>query len=439
MLTSVKTMSQRVHQFFTTTAEDTAKTTSFVRRRSKLTGAVFCQTLVFGLLEQATASLTTLVDFCEDHCGVIITPQGLDDRLQAPSLEFMQSMYTQALALFRQQTRLPVALLTQFSAVNLTDSTAISLPESLANAFPGCGGDASAAGLKVQTVLDFLSGTFQHIWLTPGKEPDQGVRQHLQLAQANSLNLFDLGYWGLASLKTLAARQAYFLSRLFLSTTLFDCEGRELDLVALLRAEPRSRFEMSIVLGKQAKLPCRFCAFRAPDEVVNRRRQRVNAQAAKQGRRPTKRTLELQGWTLFVTNLPSSKATLEQIGLLYSIRWQIELVFKLWKSHMQLHCQSSQRKERILVELYAKLIGQLLFQFLWSPLRTFDHNLSPTKAFHRFVKKVPRLLDALPSVRRLGSVISTLHKTILRLASREKRKTRLSTCQQLYLEVDYYA
>jgi hypothetical protein len=94
LLTSVKTMSQLVHQFFTTTAEETAKATAFVQRRSKLTGAVFCQTLVFGLLDKATASLTTLVDFCEDHCGVIITPQGFDDRLQASSLEFMQSLFT---------------------------------------------------------------------------------------------------------------------------------------------------------------------------------------------------------------------------------------------------------------------------------------------------------------------------------------------------------
>jgi RHS repeat-associated protein len=46
MLPSVKIMSQRVQQCFTT-AEEAAKTTSFVQRRSKLTGAVFYRARIY--------------------------------------------------------------------------------------------------------------------------------------------------------------------------------------------------------------------------------------------------------------------------------------------------------------------------------------------------------------------------------------------------------
>jgi len=55
---------------------------------------------------------------------------------------------------------------------------------------------------------------------------------------------------------------------------------------------------------------------------------------------------------------------LEHTGLLYTVRWQIELVFKLWKSQMQLNHIAGLRKERVQVELYAKLIGLMTVRLL---------------------------------------------------------------------------
>ena len=145
------------------------------------------------------------------------------------------------------------------------------------------------------------------------------------------------------------------------------------------------------------------------------------------------------GWTIFVTNVPASMLSLEHVALLYAVRWQVELIFKLWKSHMKLHLISGIRKERILVELYAKLIGLVLFQFLTMPLRAKDIDLSPTKAFKRFVKQSGAFAEALHSLQRVQRVIGRLHTRILKFAKREKRKKRLTTCQQLLLGGDYYA
>jgi hypothetical protein len=327
----------------------------------------------------------------------------------------------------------------QFSAINLTDSTVISLPESLATDFPGCGGDAAAASVKIQTVLDLLTGAFQRVWLTPGKAPDQTVREHLDLAQPGSLNLFDLGYWGVDRLRVLAERSAFFLCRFFPSTNLYHPTGAPISLLKLLRQCSASRFELPVCLGKHVRLPCRLCAFRAPAEVAKRRRQHATRRAAKHGSHPAKRSLALLGWTLFVTNVPSTRLSLAHIGTVYAARWQIELVFKLWKSHMHLDRIAGSRQARVLVELYAKLIGLMLFHFLSMPVRATDLNLSPTKAFRRVVNAVGALVDALGSLRRLKTVIARLQEAILHFAKREKRTTRLTTFQQLLLEVDYYA
>ena len=105
---------------------------------------------------------------------------------------------------------------------------------------------------------------------------------------------------------------------------------------------------------------------------------------------------------------------------------------------MQLHRISGVRKARILVELYAKLIGLVLFQFLTMPLRAKDIDLSPTKAFKRFRKQSGVFADTLQALQRLQKAIDRLHQRILKFAKREKRKTRLTTCQQVFLEVNYY-
>jgi hypothetical protein len=400
-----------------------------------MTGSRFLKTFVFGLLENATASLNDLTEFCEDHCGMSISVQALDERIHQATLTFMKHMFTLALVVFRQTVRLPVPILLQFSAVNITDSTGISLPESVAEEFPGSGGAASAAGLKLQLVLEFLTGSFKAITLTDGITPDQKATQHLDVAEVGSLNLFDLGYFVLDHLKALSDKGAYFLCRLLLSTHLYREDGQPVNLVALLRAETRDRFELALRVGKSHMLPCRVGFFRAPDEIANRCRQQAYKQAAKKGRTPGKRSLELMGWTIVLTNVPTSMLSLDQMALLYALRWQVELIFKLWKSHMKLHLISGIRPYRILVELYAKLIGLVLFQFLAMPLRAKDIDISPTKAFKRFVKLSGQVADALHSLRRLKKVISHLHTRILKFAKREKRKTRLSTCQQLFWEV----
>jgi hypothetical protein len=88
--------------------------------------------------------------------------------------------------------------------------------------------------------------------------------------------------------------------------------------------------------------------------------------------------------------------------------------------------------------LYAKLIGLVLFQFLVMPLRAKNIDLSPAKAFDRFARKSRALATALRSGRHLQHWLSHLHQKLLKWATREKRKKRLSTVNMLDLEVAYY-
>lgn len=73
-----------------------------------------------------------------------------------------------------------------------------------------------------------------------------------------------------------------------------------------------------------------------PQEVTDQRRRRAHKTAPRKGRTPRARHLELMKWSIFITNIPATMLTLSQVVLLYSVRWQIELLFKLCKSECAL-------------------------------------------------------------------------------------------------------
>ena len=56
--------------------------------------------------------------------------------------------------------------------------------------------------------------------------------------------------------------------------------------------------------------------------------------------------------------------TLDEALALYRVRWQIELLFKLWKQQGKVDEWRSENSWRIICEIYAKLVGLLLQHWL---------------------------------------------------------------------------
>ena len=68
----------------------------------------------------------------------------------------------------------------------------------------------------------------------------------------------------------------------------------------------------------------------------------------------------LSGLNIYVTNTPWEWVPMKQVHELYSLRWQIEIVFKTWKSLFDIdHCRTV-KQERIECHLYGKLIAIFL-------------------------------------------------------------------------------
>ena len=170
---------QALQKIFGETAVKVARETKFVQRESQMTGSKFLQIWVLGFLQHPKASLNILCQVAED-LGVAITKQGIQKRLTPATTQFFEEMFECAKTAFQNKIPIPLELLTQFAAVELVDSSGIALPDSLADEFPGTGGDGPKAALKLQTVWEFLRGNLSAVVRQTGRQPDQRFKGHLE-------------------------------------------------------------------------------------------------------------------------------------------------------------------------------------------------------------------------------------------------------------------
>ena len=105
--------------------------------------------------------------------------------------------------------------------------------------------------MKVQLVIDFLHGNLEHVSLRPGREPDQKYRDYLEVVQAGSLTLQDLGYFCLDTLATIGGeKQAYWLSRWLFGTGVYTAAGDALHLLRVLQTRRANCVELAVHWGR---------------------------------------------------------------------------------------------------------------------------------------------------------------------------------------------
>ena len=116
-------------------------------------------------------------------------------------------------------------------------------------------------------------------------------------------------------------------------------------------------------------MAARLIAVRMPEAIVNERRRQAHAVAKQRGYTPSQAHLALLAWNLFITNVPATVWPPQTVGVAYSLRWQVELVFKTWKSGLHLATVTTTTKHSTLCYLYGRMLLILLTAALGSPLR----------------------------------------------------------------------
>jgi predicted GIY-YIG superfamily endonuclease len=281
---------------------------------------------------------------------------------------------------------------------------------------------------------------FDHFALTPWNIPDQKyIDSVVALAQKGILFLFDLGYFKIKAFASIADAGAYFLSRLNHQTTILHmAAGRlqSLELASWLTTVAAPCLETPIFLGAQERVACRLLASRVPEAIVNERRRNAHKKAKKKGYTPSKAHLTLLAWNLFITNVPHTIWKMEAVFKAYPLRWQIELIFKSWKSYLHLASIKTKKEDTTLCYLYGRMLLILLTYALYPQRRAIvwlkkKRELSVLKLVRHFQALAEQWMHAIfQSELTLRRFLQRACATAERLATKASRK-RQTTAQRL--------
>jgi hypothetical protein len=432
-MTTIADVAEALQTVLTQQADRAARITGFVQRTSKLGGAEFAQTLVFGWLANPDATLEELAQTAA-MVGVSISPQGLAERFTRQAADCLQHLLSAAVKHLIRSDGVQAPLLERFTAIHVLDCTTIRLPKALAALWPG-GGDQPAreppAALKVALHWDLRLGSLDGLQLQAGRAQDQTTDLQTMRLPAGSLRVADLGFFALDVFEQVHADDAFWLSRLKVGTRVLDASGQVCDLKTLVETPGTATVDRPIQLGLTHRLPCRLIAVRVPPEVGDRRRQQLHAQARRKGQTVSQARLALADWTILVTNVPTERLSVAEAVTLARLRWQIELLFKLWKSHGKLDVSRSAKPWRILCEVYAKLLALLVQHWIllvscWAYL---DRSL--VKAAKTVRAHAGYLAHAFPSTADLSRALTAIQRCLVRGCRINKRRANPAAYQLL--------
>lgn len=365
-MSTIPQIAAAIQTVLTTQARRLGEQTGFIEREREFDGATFAQTLVYGLLGNSQATLDELSQVAQ-VVGVDVSRQGLAQRFTACAAELMREVLQVATEQVVSTAAAPMDILARFNGVYLVDSTIVQLPDSLLSVWQGCGGGQAGqqnAGLKLSLRWDWQHGQLEGPYLDDARTHEQQTPVAAPDLPPGSLRIADLGFFNLDTLQVIDQQDGYWLTRYKAGTRVYSRQGQPLDLPTFLHNQPGERVEQTVLLGAARRVRCRLIAQRLPHQVAAERRELLRKQTQREGHALSLSRWLLAGWVIVLTNVPAARLSFEQALELYRVRWQIELLFKLWKSEGLIDEWRTANPWRILCELYAKLIALLIQHWL---------------------------------------------------------------------------
>lgn len=416
-----------------------ARQSGFVKRKSKLTGSRFAHLLVFS---NGSLAQTSLLGMCQDFeysQMVLLTKQSLYERFNSNAVVFLKLLMEEVLLRHRPSDGFK-DLLPVCKTIRIKDATSFQLPEELQDIYPGSGGKTSKACMKIQFEYDLKSGKILELSVGPYTTSDlTNSYQTIESVHEKDLLIRDLGYIGLDFLEKIENRSAFFLNRIKSNISVWTVDKTDrmvvLDLTKIEKQMRESKIntrEFLVYLGSDKKVKCRLIVECLPEEVKAEKLRKANRAAQREGRQLGKDTIARVGMNLFVTNMKEQDIPKELVWSLYRLRWQIELVFKVWKSIAYVDKIKKAKRERIECYLYGKLLWVLLGWNIFWKITSHIHDRTKAVSFNKMMKNLRKFCDNLKTLavikaEGIGFSIQRFVKNVLKNCMVEKRKRKLSS------------
>ncbi len=421
-----------IQQLLGQVSDATAEKCGVIKRKRKFTATTLLQTFVLGFLKNPKATDEELAQMAA-QCGVEVTPQAIEQRHSPKLVRFLNEVFQEGAKMVVGSDRALAPILERFAKVSILDGSTVGLPDSMQKEFAGCGGsyDSNKAAMKLQTELELRSGAVT-VTIEQGRNADGGTpRLHERLGKG-SLTIRDLGYFNMEVFEEQELAGEYYLSRLQFRTEIrlgtgTEAEGETpsgeaLDVLLWLAKQAGPFVDQIVYLGQTKKFKCRLIAWRLPEEQANRRRHKLRMETLRRkGREPSAERLAWCDWTIMVTNVPIELMTPPEAAILYRARWQVELLFKRWKSLNLVAELTGSTEARQMVRVWARLIMSLVQHWLIIAGVWGDPSKSLSKASQAIRDFAGRIAASLRKGLGLEQVIGELCEVLRKTCRRNKR------------------
>lgn len=307
--------------------------------------------------------MQSLNDHCTDFLldeKVKITKQSFAEKFNNKTVNFLKKVLNTLKINDNKEST--IGLLNLFSNVYIQDGTYFKLPLAYIQQYQGMG-NSSVAGAKIMFTYDFKNGNFCETELLEGKRNDVKSANNCEWISKNSLIIRDLGFFSLESLKEIEEKEAYFITKLKPRTSIYQKTGNKYALIEVKKLVNHMKNNniktliTKIHIGNKKQIETNAVIQLQPEHIVN---ERIRTKKKKGELRNWNMSEEYIYWAhlnIYITNLKSEYLNIREIVNIYRIRWQIELMFKTWKSHHKIHQYKFLNNERFQCYIYASLIG----------------------------------------------------------------------------------
>jgi hypothetical protein len=307
------------------TINSLAREHGFCQRQRRLLPFKMTTCLIAAL---ASGKIESVADIQRRYCewsGSDVSYRAFHNQFSKPEFpDFMREVLSSLLTHWLQPAQAFPAghAFQQFQQILIQDGSSFALKDTLRKTFPGRFKTISPAAVELQVTMDLLADQPCSIELTPDTHSERASLPEVE-ELTGCLLLLDRGYFDLDWFQRLGDAGGFYIARskntinpLVVSATREDgkslktMQGKTLKAVQQ-QLPRRQRTEMEVTWIKNHKtIHARLIAF-----WDKRDKQ----------------------FTWLITNLPTERFSLADISNAYRLRWQIELLFKEWKSYANLH------------------------------------------------------------------------------------------------------
>lgn len=357
-------------QLKTKTINKIARSSGYIQRT---TGKISPKNLIIGFMRMVSKQRNTYSDWATEIGlleGKTFSKQALNERMRPETEQFVKGLVNTTIC-----KKLPTGegqkikgVLKHFKRVMIDDSTTLSLPDVLAEEFPGnVSRGIQKAQAKIHVMYNLTENNFAFLNVHSFSNNDQSLSADvLPYLQKGDLSLRDLGFTVLDVVSKFIDNGIYFIARKKYNTTVLDIKtGIKINLLKELRK--RKFIDREVYIGAKQHIKVRLIALAIPAEQAAARRRKAQADRDKRLNH-TSEYYKLLGYSIYITNISSKQCNAKEIFQLYKLRWRIEIIFKSWKSCFSLEkiihrqCKNVIRVNCI---IYLMLLYIYLFHVIW--------------------------------------------------------------------------